>query len=743
MLSVPTPSLAKGCPVPELWSAFHLGQLPPETQSELSDHLEQCPTCSSNLPAYEPPADALIRELRRPPPADDHAQEPACGAALARLRRLLSSPLPPQQLGPYRLLRLLSAGSMGAVYEAECPTRGRVCLKMLADHRRHDARAAARFRREFESVARLDHPHIVRAFDLAENEATPYFSMEFVAGIDLGQLVKSRGPLPIADACELIRQAALGLQHAHNRGLVHRDVKPSNLLLSTSGTVKVADLGLALPPDANGEDITSTGQILGTFDYMAPEQCRDTHGVDARADLYSLGCTLYHLLSGQPPFAGAGQATPQRKMWAHAYETPPALTTFRPEVSPPLATLVDRLLAKSPTERGASAADVAAALTAFVGGANLCALLEQLPAREDAPGRPEQVGSPSTPRRQFRPNRFLRALTAVAALLLLAGLVYSTARHFTTPTPVAPPTEKVEPEQPNRPKVTPVALFAFEERGAGARDMGQKVADLLFARLAVKDELSLVERAELKKTLAEAELNLSGAVKAGEATKVGQLTGAKILVTGSVIHVDKKLILVAKIIGTETSRVVGASVDGKLTDELDALVTKLADKVAESIGQKSDELVAKVVVKADRLTALKQQLKKGARPSVMIKVGERHIGAATIDPAAQTELMLFCKELGFEVIDADEGQKVKADVIISGEGLSTFAVRRGNLMTVKARLEVKAVDRATDKVLAVDRQTVVVVDLTEALAGKSALQEAAALVAERLLPKLLKEEKKP
>jgi TolB-like protein len=298
-----------------------------------------------------------------------------------------------------------------------------------------------------------------------------------------------------------------------------------------------------------------------------------------------------------------------------------------------------------------------------------------------------------------------------------------------------------KPEKKEAKKVVyPAALFVFEERGAGAREMGQKVTDLLFAKLVVKDGLTLVDREDLKKTLAEAELNLSGAVKSNEATKVGQLTGAKILVTGSVIHVDKKLFLVVKIIGTETSKVVGASVDGKVADELDTLVDKLADKVVETITAKADDLVVKVVTKKDRIASVKEQLKKSPRPTVMIKVAERHVGAATFDPAAQTELMLFCKEAGFEVIDADEGEKVKADIIITGEGVSSFTSRRGNLMTVKARLEIKAVERATDKVLAVDRQTVVEVDLTEPLAGKSALQEAAAAIAERLLPKLVKKE---
>src|SRR6476646_9753864 len=141
--------------------------------------------------------------------------------------------------------------------------------------------------------------------------------------------------------------------------------------------------------------------------------------------------------------------------------------------------------------------------------------------------------------------------------------------------------------------------------------------------------------------------------------------------------------------------------DGKATDELDVLVDKLADKVAEVIAAKSEELVAKVVPKGDRIAAIKEKLKKGGpKPTVMVKVSEKHIGAVTIDPAAQTEFLLILKECGFEVIDAEEGQKVKADVIISGEGLSTFASRRGNLMTVTARLEVKAVERATDRVLA-------------------------------------------
>ena len=285
--------------------------------------------------------------------------------------------------------------------------------------------------------------------------------------------------------------------------------------------------------------------------------------------------------------------------------------------------------------------------------------------------------------------------------------------------------------------IYPTALFTFEERGAGVKEFGAKVTDILFAKLAARPELFLVDRADLKKILSELELNLSGAVKPAEANKVGQLTGAKLLITGSIIQVDKKNYLVAKIIGTETSRVLGVSVTGKSSDELGPLVEKLAERVAETITKQSDKLVAKVAATADRIAALKQKL-KGERPVVMVKISERHIGTARIDPAAQTEVTKFCKDTGFTVLDPEEGLKARTDIMITGEAISETAARHGNLISVKARVEIKAIDRKTDKILAADRQTALVVDLTENIAGKAALQEAAAILAERILPKLVK-----
>ncbi len=283
---------------------------------------------------------------------------------------------------------------------------------------------------------------------------------------------------------------------------------------------------------------------------------------------------------------------------------------------------------------------------------------------------------------------------------------------------------------PAQDEVLRTAILPFSERGSGVKDMGSQVADLLFAHLAANPELWLVERDQMQKILDETELNLSGVVNPNQAIQIGQLSGARIIITGSVFKVKDATYLVAKIIGTETSRVLGQTVNGP--GGIDKLAEQLAAKVAQAIAQDGQTLLPKSSEKFDAIAELKQSL-PAARPKLYIRVAERHVGQATIDPAAETELQRICGELGFP-LTASEGE---ADVIITGEGFSEFSTRRGNLVSVTARVEIKAVD-AKANILAVDRQTQVEVGLAEQITGKKALQEAAARIATRILPKVAK-----
>jgi hypothetical protein len=232
-------------------------------------------------------------------------------------------------------------------------------------------------------------------------------------------------------------------------------------------------------------------------------------------------------------------------------------------------------------------------------------------------------------------------------------------------------------------------------------------------------------------------LNLSGVVDPKQANVVGQLTGAQIIITGSVFQIDKNVYVVAKVIGAETSRVIGASVHGPLSDTLDELTAQLANKVIGGIKANGASLVARRVSEVDRIATIKAALGDAKPPVVFITITEQHVGPAVIDPAAETELSMLCTETGFTVIDPNEGSEKHAQYLIQGEGLSEYAARHGNLISVKGRVEVKVIERATGKVVAVDRQTRMAVDLSEQLAGKQALEQATAAIAERLLPKLV------
>lgn len=286
--------------------------------------------------------------------------------------------------------------------------------------------------------------------------------------------------------------------------------------------------------------------------------------------------------------------------------------------------------------------------------------------------------------------------------------------------------------------VNPAAVFHFQERGTGVKGYGAKTSDILFATLVSNPDICLVDRLEIVKILEEYELNLSGMVQPGQAIQVCRLTGAKILVTGSIVEADKSLYLVAKIIGSETGKVLGASVKAKTSDELAPLVESLAVKIANVILTQSDKLVAKPLKTKDRIAHLREKLGNAPRPVLAIKVSERHVGKPGLDPAAETEIMFLCQKTGFDVISAESGKTGKADILIQGEGFSEFAMRKKNVVLVKARLEVKAIDRTTRKIIAIDRQTVIEADIAEQVAAKNALEKAASEIMDRLLPKLVR-----
>lgn len=292
--------------------------------------------------------------------------------------------------------------------------------------------------------------------------------------------------------------------------------------------------------------------------------------------------------------------------------------------------------------------------------------------------------------------------------------------------------------KPEEQAVYPVAVLPLQDRSKEVAGQGKIVADILFANLATDPSILLVDREDLETVLKEQELNISGIVNPAQAVQVGHLIGAKILVTGSVVRTDKTVYLVAKIIGTETTRVLGVSEKGGADETLDGMAEKLAGKIAETIIKDGSKLVAKPLTRENRIEALREKIKEKTLPTVWIDIPEEHLSRRVIDPAAETELTLFCKELGFTVLDKKTGDKSKAEILLVGEAFSERAMPVGNLISVKARVELKAINPKSGEVVAIDRQTTVAVDLAETIAAKNALQQAGAFLAERVIPKIVK-----
>jgi serine/threonine protein kinase len=285
-------------------------------------------------------------------------------------RMLLTGKSGPFFLKQYRLLKPLGQGGMGSVFKALQPGVKRfVALKVLSGRALKDDRANIRFRREIRAAAALDHPHIIQAFDADCVEQKYFLVMEYVGGRDLKRWIQTMGRSPVGWSCECIRQAALGLQYAHERGIVHRDIKPSNLLLARGKAgepphIKITDFGLARAgiEITETEGLTRVGQSLGTSEYVAPEQALDSSTADIRADIFSLGCTLFELLTGALPFPGK---SPVERLTARLQNEAPSICSLRADVPVELGRIAKRMMAREPVDRFQTPAEVAAALAPF------------------------------------------------------------------------------------------------------------------------------------------------------------------------------------------------------------------------------------------------------------------------------------------------------------------------------------------------------------------------------------------
>jgi serine/threonine protein kinase len=384
---------AATCPNRDMLADYALGRTSEAELASIASHVETCPTCQSQLDTLDGLTDRVITLLRHPIPHEVSSDEPLVREILSKIESITSAsdldldsqfqegPIP-LLMGQYRLMEKLGQGGMGAVYKAlHTKLKRTVAIKLLPGYRQRSPQAVARFHREMEAIGRLDHKNIVRAHDANEVDGHFFLVMEFVEGITLSSLVRRVGPLDVANSCDIVRQAAVALQHVHEHGLVHRDVKPSNLMLTTTGVVKLLDLGLArLHADTSGDgDATASGQIIGSADYMAPEQASDPRATDARADLYSLGCTLYFFLAGMPPFGDRPNRTLLQKVMAHANEDAVPIDKLRADVPGPLTAILKRMLAKNPADRVATAAEVAELLNPFSSGSDLAGLLTKWP----------------------------------------------------------------------------------------------------------------------------------------------------------------------------------------------------------------------------------------------------------------------------------------------------------------------------------------------------------------------------
>lgn len=426
-------------PEPSLLVDYSMGRLGFADRAGIESHLESCQTCCAVLSNQADSRDTLLELARRA------STTPVSNPSLASIANI-----PPELLDHprYRIIAPLGEGGMGIVFKAEHKLMGRiVALKLISKRLTANEQAVDRFRREVRAAAQLGHANIVTAYEAEEVKGLLILVMEYVEGISLDRFVaRQKSPVPVAMACHFIRQAALGLQHAHRKGMVHRDIKPQNLMLTRKGIIKILDFGLARFGEDLGPDdgLSTPNLVVGTPDYLAPEQARNSHDVDIRADIYALGCTLYFLLTRRVPFPG-GSAF--EKMIAHTEATPEALQKLRPDVSKDVCAIVEKMMAKEKEARFQTPVDLASALAPFAKLGNTTAtdltpiqpvfdpvFLDEGPV--DASGETEIIADAPTGRTRSRSRtnseqprkRWLVPVLAVSLLLSGSLIVYLSTR---------------------------------------------------------------------------------------------------------------------------------------------------------------------------------------------------------------------------------------------------------------------------------------------------------------------------
>lgn len=358
---------------------FLVGKVSAKEQSMIASYLEIHPEALDDIIESDI-SDSLLSDLQQPPKF--FSSEPAFQEGLEKARlipRQQAQVLVPSRVGSYFLLDQIDRKRASAVFKARDErTNQIIALKILPFERSHDPKIVDRFRREMELLEQLDHPNIVRFIEAGEANGVLYLTMELLQGSDLSRLVKKMGPLPIGLVCYVGQQAALALDHAFKRGFVHRDVKPSNIFLTKDGELKLLDLGLARPLTDESASITHSDQLLGTIDYMAPEQAFDSHKADIRSDIYSLGCTLYTLLVGVAPFSGPEFSHVLKKLLAHSTKEMVSIRKHRSDIPVQLAQVIERMCAKQPSDRFQIPFEVANVLAPFSDDRLLPDLVEKM-----------------------------------------------------------------------------------------------------------------------------------------------------------------------------------------------------------------------------------------------------------------------------------------------------------------------------------------------------------------------------